>query len=178
MAKKLLSFGILLVFSFLMAGHFLAYELLLRDNRNTMTEYIKSGSRVKELVTIKLSKSEANGQIDGDEITFKNHRYDIVSIEDHGKTMVVHALNDATEERLIAGLNDNYDNIITKKTSSHKNTFYLLNDFFKEYAPRSQVTLIQNPASKFQSFQVPLFSDKLREGYYNCLAQPPKSEIA
>jgi len=173
--RNLLSFGILFVFAFLLAGHFVAYEVVLHENRDIMLQSIKSGQFQEETETILLSKTEAKTCIDGDEVTFKNHRYDIVSIGQIGENLIVHALNDTMEDRLIASLNDSYDNSISNKSSNHKSPVNILNDFSKEYASVNQVRILSYPEFNIPAIKVSLASDKELQGFQKSPAQPPRA---
>jgi hypothetical protein len=170
--KKLITIAILFVFSFLLAGQFVVYELVLKENKAMMMQSVKSGIHNTQLETISLAIGEANTFIDGNEITWKNKRYDIVWMEQKGNQIIVHALNDALEETLLTALNDDFSGMNRGNAPSPKQNSPL-DDFFKEYTHAGSLNLINPSAFNAGLFRAPVSKDKILKGYSHGLVQPP-----
>ena len=173
--KKLLSLAILLVFLFLLGGRIVLYEALTVENRNTIMESIHNGSISAKEVILCLDKHDAEARIDGNEITFKDHRYDITGIEIKGNEVIVHAINDAEEENLMSDLNDAYVNS-NPQNPLHRNALNLLDDFFKEYTSGKNININPQCALKqtynyYPNLLVP-------DGFQSLVIPPPKIKSA
>ena len=130
--KRLASIIILFIFLFLLAGQTVVYVACIYENREMIRESIQNGQySVPELV-FSITKSQAHVIIERNEITWQGHRYDIVKIERRDSATIVHAINDAAEERLVASMNENYPGANQTFPISHRPS-HLLNDFSKEY---------------------------------------------
>ena len=173
--KKLLAFAILFIFLFLLGGRIVLYEALTVENRQAMMESIQNGSVSIKEVSLAIDKHQARAMIDGNEITFNNHRYDIVTTEIKGNKIIIHAINDAEEEKLISGLNDAYVNS-NHQHPNHRSTLSLLDDFFKEYTSGKDIKIIPQFALKQTynhccNFPVP-------DGFQSLVIPPPKIKSA
>jgi hypothetical protein len=174
--KKLLAFAILLIFLFLLGGRIVLYQVLTIDNRNGMMESIQNGSVSAKEVVISIDKKDAQRLIDGNEITYQDHRYDITRIETRGNKVIVHAINDAEEEKLMAGLNDMYLNSSHQNPLSHRNAFSLLDDFFKEYTSGKNIKIEPQIGLK-QTYSFDRNSS-IPEGFQRLFIPPPKIQAA
>jgi len=174
--KKLLAFAILFIFLFLLGGRIVLYEALSIDNRNTMMESIQNGSISAKQFVFSIDKQDAQKLIDGNEITYQDHRYDITRIENKGNNVIVHAINDAEEEKLMAGLNDTYMNSNHQNPLSHRNALSLLDDFFKEYTSGKDFKVSPQQGLKQthnfnKNFSIP-------KGFQRLFIPPPKIQAA
>ena len=131
--KKLLSISILLMFIFLLGGRLIVNEILIIENRDHVLQSIRGADNHTDEVIFTMSGKEAKTRIDGNEVSYLHQRYDIILIEYAGDQVIIHALNDATENRLIAGMMDDYENFARQNPPGHKTPGNLLDDFFKEY---------------------------------------------
>ena len=176
MMKALFSFAILTVFLFLLGGRVILYQAYTIENREAMWKSIDNGSTSAGETLIILNKQDAQQLIDGNEITYQDHRYDITRVEYNGNKVIVHAINDAEEEKLITGLNDTYLNSNQKDPLSHRSTLSLLDDFFKEYTP-SRCTKITPQIVLKQTYNFSKNSS-IPEGFQRLLSPPPKIQAA
>ena len=174
--KKLLAFAILLIFLFLLGGRIVLYQALTIDNRNTIMQSIENGSALASEALIILDKKDASKLIDGNEITYQDHRYDITSIENKGNKVIVHAINDTEEEKLMAGLNDTCLNSSHQNPLSHRSTLSLLDDFFKEYTSGKNTKIA--PQAGLKQTYSSIKNSSIPEGFERLSIPPPKIQAA
>ena len=173
--KKLLAVAILLIFLFLLGGRIVLYEALTVENRNTMMESIHNGSISAKEVILCIDKHDAEALIDGNEITFKDHRYDITGTEIKGNKVIIHAVNDAEEESLMSGFNDAYVNS-NHQNPLHRTALNLLDDFFKEYTSGKNINIDPQWALKQTYNYSPNLS--VSDGFKGQVIPPPKIKSA
>ncbi len=170
--KKLVSLGILLIFMFLLGGQFVIYMIRLSENREFMKEAILNGSFKNSEIVFSIENNQNEIVIEGNEVSRQGHRYDIIKIEHKGNTTIIHAINDANEERLVAHLNDEYNNGISRQAplNDHRSV-QLLEDFFKEYLANIPLNLNTGSHISFIYDQLPVLSAK--DGFIEFYVPPP-----
>ncbi len=173
--KRFTVFSILVVFLFLLGGQFVAYYSCLTENREVMKESILEGKLNTSILVISIDNSQEEACIDGNELNWNGHRYDIVSIEHKTKKTIIHAINDATEERLLAGLNENYTGI-SHQSPLHHRSAQVLADFFKEYLfPGRLISPMISGSESSYFLQLNIF---VQDGFKNYCVPPPKNQVA
>ena len=173
--KNLFSFAILLAFLFLLGGRIILYEAYTIQNREAMWKSIDNGSISIKETLIKLNAQDTKKLIDGNEITLY-HRYDITRIDLKGNEVIVHAVNDAEEEKLLAGLNDTYLNSNHQNPLTHRSPISLLDDFFKEYTSSKNIKITPQQGLR-QSYSFNQRSS-IPEGFQRLYSPPPKIQAA
>jgi hypothetical protein len=171
--QKLLSIAILTVFSFLLCGYLVSYELMIHANRNEIWESIEKNQVKTGIQTIHITADEAKSLVDGREISWKGNRFDIIDLVESNNDVTLHVINDTMEENLIAGFNE-MENIGQNSPKQSNRAFSLLNDFFKEYTSNCSLKLQPSHRIIF-SITSPKMANATSDGFQNHPAQPPKN---
>jgi hypothetical protein len=168
--QKVVSIATLTVFSFLLCGYIVTYELMLEQNRGKMQTILKK-EPTRGITTIILTINEVKSLVDENEISWQNKRYDILKSEYHGDHITLYVINDDREEMLISAL-DELENISHKCPFQSKRAINLLDDFFKEYTATPFINLHSSFSSSVD--QSPGLKPTLLKGYSQLMGKPPK----
>jgi|SRR6185437_1604792 len=173
--KKLFALAVLGMFLFLLGGRIVLYEALTVQNRIEMMHELQNQSvSSSALVSFNINANAASEFIDGDEISWQGHRYDIVSKQLNGNILTIHAINDKEEEKLMGCMNEVFN--ASDKPLQHRNTLSLLDDFFKEYTSGKNINIDPQWVLKHTYNHSPELT--VPDGFKNLVIPPPKIKAA
>jgi hypothetical protein len=138
--KRILSILFLMIFLFNLAGYFVVFKMMQYSAREEMKTLVKKNIPLEKLLKIVVPAKEINSSpvfrfLEENEFIYKGKRYDIVKQSTEGNNTIFYCINDTSEERLYAGLDDLIRHTTDQNTTSRNRSNILLKNIVKEALP-------------------------------------------
>ncbi len=147
--KKIIAIVLLSIFLFNTVGYFIAFQAIQFQIKLEVKSEIREGLTIEQLSEITINKNDlknAEWFDDGDEMSYKNKRYDIIKSVEHESSITYYCINDKAETELFANLENNIcANIVTDKPSKNESTKKIHDQVTKLFfSNQSPISFINN----------------------------------
>jgi hypothetical protein len=175
--KKLLTYIVLILFIYNLAGYYIVYKGWQKGIRQQIKYQIGHGLKLSEIEVLAFSKADLQTKTiileweNDDEFRYNNYMYDVVSSKETNDSIVLLCINDHKEKKLLdqfeAYVNQQQDN----SSSKHSKPFKILEDLIKDYCYPQKV--VQN-YREGKIINNPGIEVLITDTFIDVLSPPPK----